>query len=153
PIVPPTGAMDWEPRADVFPDGLGDLSRRLGNLPLAFHSRHFSRRSSYFERFASWEDGDYAHPQTAQLYDVLLGQAAAWGAIVYEQDWMVESFLGVRPLRAAPGRARAWQEAMDGAAREHGLHLQWCMSTPPDFMQSVTLSQLSSIRTSGDYRY
>ena len=32
-------------------------------------------------------------------------QAAAWGAVTYEQDWLVESFLGVRGLREAPGRA------------------------------------------------
>jgi hypothetical protein len=61
--------------------------------------------------------------------------------------------LGVRDLRAAPGRARAWQEAMDRAAGEHGLSLQWCMATPADFLQTVTLRHVASIRTSGDYRY
>jgi hypothetical protein len=78
----------------------------------------------------------------------------AWcGAVTYEQDWMVESFLGVRGLRAAPGRARAWQEALDHAAGQRGLTLQWCMPTPADLMQTVSLANLTSIRTSGDYRY
>ena len=87
------------------------------------------------------------------LFDHLLGRAATWGAITYEQDWMVESFLGVRGLRAAAGRARAWQEQLDRAAAAHGLTLQWCMSTPADFLQTLTLRRLTSIRTSGDYRY
>ena len=152
-IVPPTGMMRWEPREDLFPDGFRDLRRRVGDLPLTFHSRHFSTRSPYFDRYAAWRDGDYAHPCGPELYDLLIGQAATWGAITYEQDWMVESFLGVRGLRAAPGRARAWQQAMDRAAEEHGLHVQWCMSTPADFMETVTLRQVASIRTSGDYRY
>ncbi len=152
-LVPPSGMMCWEPRADVFPEGFADLRRRLGNRPLAFHSRHFARRSPYFERFAAWIDGDYAHPQDGALFDRLLRDAASWGAVTYEQDWMVESFLGVRGLRAAPDRARAWQESLDRAAAEHGLTLQWCMATPPDFLQSVTLRRLTSIRTSGDYRY
>jgi hypothetical protein len=89
----------------------------------------------------------------SRLLDRLLEQAASWGAITYEQDWLVESFLGVRGLREAPGRARAWQEGMDRAARSRGLTLQWCMATPADFLQTVGLEQVTSIRTSGDYRY
>ena len=166
PIVPPSGMLCWEPREDLFPDGFGDLQRRLGNRPLAFHSRHFARRSPYFDHppapdtdghsgtaYAAWVDGDYAHPRDGALFDRLLGSAAAWGAVTYEQDWMVESFLGVRGLRAAPGRARDWQEQLDRAAAAHGLTLQWCMSTPADFLQTLTLRRLTSIRTSGDYRY
>lgn len=153
PIVPPSGAMRWEPRDDLFPDGFGDLRRRVSGLPLSFHSRHFSAQSPYFERFAAWVDGEYAHPSEAGLYEMLMVQAAAWGAITYEQDWMVESFLGVRGLREEPGRARAWLEGMDRAGREQGLTLQFCMSTPADFLRTTTLSQVTSIRTSGDYRY
>lgn len=164
PIVPPSGMMRWEPREDLFPHGFAELQRRMAGRPLAFHSRHFSARSPYFapseapaaepsSGVAAWRDGDYAHPRDAALFDRLLGSAATWGAITYEQDWMVESFLGVRGLRAAPGRARAWQEALDRAAAAHGLTLQWCMSTPADFLQTLTLRRLTSIRTSGDYRY
>jgi hypothetical protein len=153
PVVPPTGMLRWEPREDLFPEGFARLRERVGGLPLTFHSRHFSTQSPYFEEHAAWRDGDYAHPQDPVLYDLMLEQAAGWGAITYEQDWLVESFLGVRGLRAAPGRARAWQEGLDRAARERGMTLQWCMATPADFLQSVTLSQVTSIRTSGDYRY
>src|SRR5262249_9521524 len=49
--------------------------------------------------------------------------------------------------------ARAWQEALDRAGGARGISLQWCMSTPADFMQTVSLANLTSIRTSGDYRY
>jgi hypothetical protein len=153
PIVPPSGMLLWEPRADVFPQGLGDLRARLGGLPLIFHSRHYSSQSPYVEQFQSWRDGEYAHPSEASFYELLMSNAAGWGANTYEQDWLVEAFLGVRGMREAPGRARAWQEAMDRAAGDNGLHLQWCMATPADFMQTVTLHNIASIRTSGDYRY
>jgi hypothetical protein len=153
PIVPPSGAMTWEPRADLFPDGFRDLRKRAGGLPLTFHSRHFSSQSPYLERHAFWRDGGYAHPSEASFYDMLMTQAATWGAMTYEQDWLVEAYLGVRGLREAPGRPRAWLEAMDTAAREHGLTLQFCMATPAEFLQTATLSQVTSIRTSGDYRY
>jgi len=153
PLVPPTGMLRWEPRADLFPAGWSDLRRRLGGLPLILHSRHFSSESPYWREYACWEDGAYAHPRDARLRERLMESAAAWGVITYEQDWMVESFLGVRGLRAGPGRARAWQEGLDRAAGARGMTLQWCMSTPADFMQTVSLANLVSIRTSGDYRY
>ena len=73
--------------------------------------------------------------------------------MTFEHDWLIESFLGVRGLREAPGRARAWQEGLDRAAGAHGLTLQWCMASPADFFQTVTLRNVTSIRTSGDYRY
>jgi hypothetical protein len=153
PIVPPSGLIKWEPREDLFPEGFRELRSRTGGLPLTFHSRHFSAQSPYFDRHSAWKDSEYAHPSETGLYRLLMTQAANWGAITYEQDWMVESFLGVRGLREAPGRARAWQEALDAAAGENGLTLQWCMATPADFMQTVSLRHVTSIRTSGDYRY
>jgi len=153
PVVPPTGMLRWEPREDLFPDGLHGLRRRIGGLPLIFHSRHFSRASPYFEAHSAWIDGRYAHPRDPKFFEVLMAQAAAWGAITYEQDWLVESFFGIRGLREAPGRARAWQEGLDSAAGEHGLTLQWCMGTPADWLQTVTLHHVTSVRTSGDYRY
>ena len=151
--VPPTGMMRWEARPDMLPDGVRALRRRLGEPPLILHSRHYSSRSPYFEREPAWIDGEQAHPQGDALVERLFAQAAAWGAIQVEQDWLSESYLGVRGLRAEPGRARAWQEGLDRAAANHGLSLLWCMPTPADFFQTVTLSRVSAIRTSGDYRY
>lgn len=151
--VPPTGMMAWEARPDMLPDGVRALRERLGDPPLILHSRHFSSRSPYFEREPAWIDGDRAHPQTQALSECLMAQAASWGAIQYEQDWLSESFLGVRGLREEPGRARAWQEGLDHAAATHGMSLLWCMATPADFFQTVTLRRVNAIRTSGDYRY
>ena len=152
-LVPPTGAMLWEPREDLFPRGFGPLCKRLAFRPLILHSRHFSSRSRYFEIEPAWTDGAFAHPRSAAFFSRLLSQAASWGAVTYEQDWLVESFLNVRGLREGVGRTRAWQEALDRAAAAHGLTLQWCMAAPADFLQTLTLPRVTSIRTCGDYRY
>jgi len=151
--VPPTGALVWEARPDALPDGVLDLRRRLGDPPLILHGRHFSSRSPYFDRYPAWRDGDRAHPSTPDLFHALLSQARSWGAVQYEQDWLVESFLGVRGLRERPGRARDWQEGLDRAACANGLSLLWCMATPADFLQTLSLRAVGAIRTSGDYRY
>ena len=56
-------------------------------------------------------------------------------------------------MRSEPGRATAWQEGIDAAARDRGITLQWCMGTPADFAQTTTLTQVTSVRTSGDHGY
>lgn len=99
-----------------------------------------------------WIDGDRAHPQDAELYERLLDQAVAWGVTVFEHDWLIECFLGVRQLRA-PGRAAAWQEAIDAGLGARNLHAQWCMASPADFAQTSRLRNVTSIRTSGDHGY
>ena len=63
-VVPPSGMVRWEPRADVLPDGVGALRERLGRRPLVTHCRHLSSQSTYGDEFAMWVDGDRAHPQT-----------------------------------------------------------------------------------------
>ncbi|MEZ5252079.1 MAG: hypothetical protein R2713_23590, partial [Ilumatobacteraceae bacterium] len=97
--------------------------------------------------------GPYAVPATAEAYERWLDQCVTWGIETFEHDWLVEVFFGTRPLRAVAGRARAWQEGIDRAAAERGITLQWCMATPADMAQTVTLTQVTSVRTSGDHGY
>ena len=152
-IVPPTGLVDWAPRDDILPDGIGPVRDGLGGKPLVTHCRHLSSSSPLTERFDCWTDGAYAHPTGDDYYEHLLDRAVAWGVETFEHDWLVECFLGVRGLRAAPGRAAAWQEGLDRAAAARGMTLQWCMATPADFFQTASLRQVTSIRTSGDHGY
>jgi hypothetical protein len=152
-VVPPTGMVAWEPRADVLPEGVAALRERLGRLPLVAHCRHLSSSSPYVDGFPCWVDADRAHPQTTELYERLLDQAVAWGIETFEHDWLVECFLGVRGLREANGRAASWQDGIDAALAARGLTAQWCMATPADFANTSRLSRVTSIRTSGDHGY
>ena len=152
-VVPPTAMIAWEPRADVLPDGIDALHTRLHGLPLAAHIRHLSSAAPIAAELPVHADGPYAVPATAEAYERWLDQCVAWGIETFEHDWLVEVFFGVRPLREVPGRARAWQEGIDRAARERGITTQWCMGTPADMAQTVTLTQVTSVRTCGDHGY
>ncbi len=152
-VVPPSAMVAWETRPDVLPDGLADLRRRLGDPPLVAHIRHLSADAPIADEVPVATDGAYAVPTTPEAYERWLDQCLTWGVETFEHDWLVEVFYGVRWLRAAPGRARRWQEGIDGAARDRGITLQWCMATPADFAQTVTLTQVTSVRTSGDHGY
>ncbi len=152
-VVPPTAMTAWEERSDVLPDGIAALRHRLGDPPLVAHLRHLSADASIAAACPTWIDGDYAAPATPEVYERWLDQCRTWGVETLEHDWLVEVFFGVRQLRAEPGRATAWQEGIDTAARDRGITLQWCMGTPADFAQTTTLTQVTSVRTSGDHGY
>jgi hypothetical protein len=151
--VPPTAMVSWEERPDVLPDGIAGLRYRLGNPPLVAHIRHLSVDSAMASDAPAWRDAPYAAPSSPAAYERWLDQCRTWGVETLEHDWLVEVFFGVRGMRAAPGRAAEWQEGIDAAARERGITLQWCMATPADFAQTTTLTQVTSVRTSGDHGY
>ena len=152
-VVPPTGMMRWEPRADVLPDGLAALRRALGDPPLAAHCRHLAAASPYVDEVPCWIDGAQAHPATPELYERLLDMCVANGIETFEHDWLVECFVGVRQLREEPGRAAGWLAGIDEAAAARGVTLQWCMATLADMATAASLPRVTSVRTSGDHGY
>lgn len=152
-VVPPSPMVAWEERPDVLPDGIGALRTRLGDPPLVAHIRHLAAEAPISEEVPVHVDGPLAAPADPQAYERWLDQCRSWGVETFEHDWLVEVFFGVRGLRERPGRARAWQEGIDAAARERGITLQWCMGTPADFAQTTTLTQVTSVRTCGDHGY
>ena len=152
-VVPPSALTAWDARPDVLPDGIGPLRERLHDLPLVAHIRHLSAHAPVVSETPTWIDGDYAAPSTPETYERWLDQCVAWGVETLEHDWLVEVYFGVRAMRSEPGRARAWQEGIDQAARDRGITLQWCMGTPADFAQTTTLTQVTSVRSSGDHGY
>lgn len=152
-VVPPSALVSWEPRDDVLPEGIAALADRLGDPPLVAHIRHLSATAAITGEVPVWVDGDVAVPATPEGYERWLDQCVAWGVETFEHDWMVEVFHAVRQLRSRPGRARAWQEGIDAAARERGITTQWCMATPADFAQTTTSTQVTSVRTCGDHGY
>ena len=152
-VVPPTGMVRWEPRADVLPDGIEMLRERLDRRPLVAHCRHLSSQSPYCDEF---DDVGRRRPRASRRAPSCTSgcstRPSGWGVEVFEHDWLIECFLGVRELRA-PGRAAAWQEGIDAGLGARDLHAQWCMASPADFAQTSRLRNVTSIRTSGDHGY
>ena len=161
--VPPTGMMEWLPRSDAFDaapiraDGRDAIERwtaALGNPPLAFHARHISPASPYVTDDSEWWVDDLAaQPKDPAFFRRWFDDALRWGACCIEQDWMLMYWFGVRALRAAPGRALAWQRALARHAADTGIGLMWCMATPADMFEAATLDEVIAIRTSDDYRF
>ena len=150
--VPPTGMITWTGRDDVLPDGVEGLADALGNPPLTLHSRHISPQSPYLDEGEWWVDRA-AHPVDQSFFERWFDDAQQWGATCIQQDWMMPAWFLVRGLREEPGRAMAWQRALDEQAAERDMTVMWCMATPGDFIATVELDRVVAVRTSDDYRF
>jgi hypothetical protein len=158
--VPPTGVESWTPRGDAFEPPVGDsdaierFAARLDHPPLVLHARHIAPTSSYISDPLDWWIDDLAaHPRDPTFFRQWFDDAARWGAICIEQDWMLMYWFGVRELRAVPGRAAAWQRSLNGHAQATGVDLLWCMATPADLMVAASLDRVIAVRTCDDYRF
>ena len=152
--VPPTGTMRWEPRDDAFGGvAIEQWAAGVGSPPLVLHARHISPNSPYLADGEWWVDGLAAHPVDPAFFRRWFDDAQRWGACCIEQDWMLMYWFGVRALRATPGRARQWQQALDRHAGDTGVELMWCMATPADLVLAASLDHVVAVRTSDDYRF
>jgi hypothetical protein len=161
--VPPTGMDTWTPRPDAFAplatsDGVAGFADRLGRPPLILHSRHIDPTSSYVDDpdgapAGWWVEELAAQPIDPEFFRRWFDDAAGWGATCIEQDWMLMYWFGLRALRQVPGRAMAWQRALNEHARATGVDLMWCMATPADLIAAVELDRVIAVRTSDDYRF
>jgi hypothetical protein len=155
--VPPSGMMEWQPRADAFADiasaePVRELAARCGDLALVLHARHVAASSPYVDD-AWWVDRSTAQPRDPAFFRRWFDDAVRWGATCIEQDWMLLYWFGVREMRRVSGRAHAWQAAMNEHARATDVDLIWCMATPADLIAAVEFERVVAVRTSDDYRF
>ncbi len=147
------GLVSWQPQPWMFPDGLAAFRARLG-LPLVLHNRWFAPDNDYASRYAFVQGGgdpDMAFPVERGVFDELMADAARWGAITYEQDWLMAQFWGVPWLRQQLGRAETWMTNLAQAAVDAGLTVQLCMPGPGHFLDRPRHPNVTTARVSIDY--
>lgn len=149
------GLVRWEPRADIFPDGIESIYNVTGK-PMTLHNRWFSFKNDYMDEFAFATQGVAALPvgsvdEIAALYAHLFRFSAAWGLRVYEQDWLRAQYLDLDITRSNVTVAWNWQMGLNRAALAAGLLVQFCMPLPSDYLMSTQLQAVSQIRVSNDY--
>jgi hypothetical protein len=164
--VPPSGAWEWKPRDDAFPahdpvndpappehDAIERFAERLDRPPLVLHARHISPEAPDVDPATWWVDLLAAQPRDPAYFRRWFDDAVRWGATCIEQDWMLIYWFGVRSLRSVPGRAVAWQRALNEHGRATDVDLLWCMATPADLIAAVEFDRVIAVRTCDDYRF
>jgi hypothetical protein len=151
PLIGASGLLRWEPMPEHFPDGLIAFQQRLG-LPLVAHNRWFALDNDYRDEF-EFVDGDgMSLPTGREVYDRFMRDAVSWGVITYEQDWLVNQYLGLPFLRSSVGAADRWFSGMAQSADEHGLTMQICMPAAANLMAALDHPNITTVRTSVDYQ-
>ena len=145
------GSKRWEPRPDVFPDGLPAFRRRLG-LPLVAHTRWFGPDNDHAAEYPFIVGRKVAIPKGRDFYDQIMAKARSWGIVTYEQDWLMGQFWWMDHLRNGVDHVETWLGNMDDAARDHGLTMQICMAGAAHVMDSVNRKSWTTVRSSIDYR-
>ena len=150
-LIPPAGLLRWEPRPEVFPDGLAAFQQALG-LPLIAHNRWFDKDNVYRSEHEFVVEGDMALPTGQGVFDEFMTNAASWGVVTYEQDWLITQYWGLSYLRDDVDHAATWMGQMDDAAAARDITMQLCMPGAAHLMDSVDRATATTIRTSTDYQ-
>jgi hypothetical protein len=135
------GIYLYEAAPELFPSGLKAFQRKL-KVPLVTHARWIDASSPYRQQYQM--SGNVI---TDPLYwNTLAAYLQDSGVIVYEQDWL--------GLNAQPAfdltDADTFLGDMSASTGHLGVDLQYCMATPRHFLQSLKVSNLSTLRTGED---
>lgn len=145
------GTKRWEPRPDVFPDGLPAFRKRLG-LPLIAHTRWFAPNNDHAKTFPFLIGKKVAIPKGREFFDHIMANARAWGIETYEQDWLMGQYWWMDHLRNGVDHTETWLKNMDNAAVDNRLTIQICMPGAAHVMDSVNRRSWTTVRSSIDYR-
>ena len=67
------------------------------------------------------------------------------------QDWLITVFRGVDAAQSNITAADMWLGAMNEAAQNLGLTIQYCMATPRFILKSTQMLSVTNARASPDY--
>ncbi len=147
---PDEGVSLWQPRADVFPDGIAHLHKALA-LPFVMHNRWWSTEAPRQYKYPFFQGDRCSLPADYTFWQYLMNEARNCGCVVYEQDWLNVQYDRADFLRNSVAVADQWLSSMDRAATSANLHIQYCMPLPQYYLESTKLSAVDQIRASDDY--
>jgi hypothetical protein len=144
------GTILWEAIPEEFPNGLKALYEKAG-LPFACHSRWFSPKSPYLQKYTCAIGKSAMLPMDPRFWDDIMQESAKWGLIMYEQDWLRNTFSRIPLLQEDIYAADNWLTWMAGAAQQNNISIQYCMAPSGAFLYALKLPAITNIRVTADY--
>ena len=139
------GTIEYKAHPFIFPDGMEAFHEKAG-LPFITHNRWIDPASPYHER--------YKISGIAAIDPGFWNEIASYlkdnGVIAYEQDWISDILKYSPGLSSTVDEGDSFFDGMADACKEHGLSVQYCMATPPAFLEGSKYDNLTTIRVSGD---
>jgi len=144
------GTILWEAIPDEFPNGLKALQEKIG-LYFACHARWFSPKSPYIQKYKCAIGKSAILPMDPGFWEDIMRESAKWGLIMYEQDWLKNTFSWIPLLQEDVSATEHWLTWMAEAAQRNRISIQYCMAPPGAFLYALKLPAITHARVTGDY--
>jgi len=146
----------FEPRSDLFPDGLARFHEKLGK-PLELYMMWIKSNSPYRKKYAFYDTGPGEIP--GHMGDVFYSQdywrytaekLASWGTILLQHDYLSD-YEGNPVMMSTVDRMKDYFRNMAEALAEKGIDIQYCMALPQHIMESTENPVMVSLQATEDH--
>ena len=163
----PWCVTSWQANHTKVPMGVPAFQEKLG-LPLQLYAPYFCADSPYARKY-NFLHSDTSlegcggtipynfttpHPDTAEeFYTDFMSIGLGYGMASFEPDFMQQNFACVKEFVSNVSASPAWLRGMGTAALKLNLPVQFCMATPTDLLEAVSLPAVTNFRASNDFFY
>lgn len=163
PHCAPWCVSTWEPnRTKGYAPG---LAQRVG-LPFQLYAPYLCMDTPYGAKFPliasdptlpgchgfDFKVAAPAHAEAFFTWFMGLG-VREYNMSSFETDFLHQVSTCTEQFLTDVGASALWMRGMDRAARRLGLVMQWCMATPTDALQAVSLPSVTNLRCTTDFFY
>jgi hypothetical protein len=146
----------FEPRSDLFPEGLATFHERLGK-PLELYMMWIKSNGPYRKKYAFFDTGPGDIP--GHMGDVFYGEdywrytadkLASWGTILLQHDYLSD-YEGNAVMMSSLDKMKTYFRNMAKALAERGIDMQYCMAQPRNIMESTENPVMVSLQATEDH--
>ncbi|CAF1248998.1 unnamed protein product [Rotaria sordida] len=147
------GIKLYEPRSDIFPNGIEILQREILQTPLIVHHKYYSTDNLYQNKyqFLNGSDGHVSLPLEQIFFNKIFSQIKQWGVEILIQDWLSSVYEDMPDSSYDIYTAREYHLHLAEGAKQAGIKLIYCMPLNPDIMETLENTQVHYMRISDDY--
>ncbi|CAM4906224.1 unnamed protein product [Rotaria socialis] len=147
------GIMLYEPRPDVFPNGIDGLQKDVLHTPLIVHHKYYSTDNLYQNtyRFVNGSVGGVSLPLDQTFFNKIFSQVKQWGVEILIQDWLSSVYEDMPESSWDVQTAREYHIHLAEGAKQAGVKIIYCMPLNPDIMETLENTQVHYMRVSDDY--
>jgi hypothetical protein len=146
----------FEPRTDLFPEGLAKFQEKLGK-PLELYMMWIKSNGPYRKKYAFFDTGPGEIP--GAMGDVFYGEdywrytadkLASWGTILLQHDYLSD-YEGNAVMMSGIDKMKIYFRNMAKALADKGIDIQYCMALPRNIMESTENPVMVSLQASEDH--
>jgi tetratricopeptide (TPR) repeat protein len=145
----------FEPRTDLFPEGLAKFHERLGK-PLELYYMWIRSNSPYRKKYAFYDVGGEVPGSmgdvfySAEYWQDTADRLASWGTILLQHDYLSD-YEGDRVMMSGIGKMDTYFKNMARALQAKGIDIQYFMQLPRNVMESTENPVMVSLQATDDH--